>query len=174
VADPTNDDPVHRRNRVRHEVLPLLDDVADRDVVPLLVRLADHARAAAEALDDEATALDPTDARALAVARPVVAQRAVRAWLRAGSPDGQPPDLATVERVLAVARGEAIATDVGAGRRVARSAQRLRVEPAAPIEPRPGRAAGADGRRAPPEPASGTAVGGDRGARGGDQAEPTR
>ena len=32
------------RNRVRHEVLPLLSDVANRDVVPLLVRTADVLR----------------------------------------------------------------------------------------------------------------------------------
>jgi hypothetical protein len=43
--------------------------------------------------------------------------------------DGYPPDLATVERVLAVARGDARATDAGRGRRVARHAGRLRLEP---------------------------------------------
>ena len=44
-----------------------------------------------------------------------------------------PPDAATVERVLAVARLEAGATDVGAGWRVTRSAGELRlVPPAAP------------------------------------------
>ncbi|MGH9259143.1 MAG: tRNA lysidine(34) synthetase TilS, partial [Acidimicrobiales bacterium] len=36
VADPTNDDPALRRNRVRHELLPLLDAVAARDVVPVI------------------------------------------------------------------------------------------------------------------------------------------
>ena len=33
-CDPSNDDPRFVRNRVRHEVLPLLDDVAGRDLVP--------------------------------------------------------------------------------------------------------------------------------------------
>ncbi|GIT68641.1 MAG: hypothetical protein Ct9H300mP26_3280 [Acidimicrobiales bacterium] len=37
VEDPTNEDPRFRRNRVRHEVLPLLNEVAERDVVPLLI-----------------------------------------------------------------------------------------------------------------------------------------
>ena len=35
VADPSNDDPRFVRNRIRHELLPLLDDIAGRDVVPL-------------------------------------------------------------------------------------------------------------------------------------------
>ena len=129
VHDPTNDDPRFRRNRVRHEVLPLLADVADRDVVPLLTRLADHARAMGDHIDDEAGDLDPTDARALAGASPVVARAAVRTWLRATSPDRHPPDAATVDRVLAVARVDAAATDVGGGWRVSRSAGRLRLEP---------------------------------------------
>ena len=69
VDDPSNDDPRFRRNRVRHELLPLMDDVAERDIVPMLVRTADVL-----ADDDDAARLssaadlDPTDARALAAA----------------------------------------------------------------------------------------------------------
>jgi tRNA(Ile)-lysidine synthase len=127
--DPTNADAAHRRNRVRHEVLPLLDDVAARDVVPLLARLADHARDAADHLADEASALDPTDAAALAAAPGTLARVAVRTWLRTCSPERHPPDAATVDRVLAVARLDAVATDLGGGWRVARTAGRLRLEP---------------------------------------------
>ena len=83
VADPSNDDPGLRRNRVRHELLPLLDGVADRDVVPVIARQADLARADATALDELAAGLDPADARALAAAPPALARRAVRRWLRA-------------------------------------------------------------------------------------------
>lgn len=129
VVDPSNDDPRFRRNRVRHELLPLLDDIADRDVVPLLARLAAHARAGVEHVDDLATTVDPTDAAALVAASPVVARAAVRAWLRAASPDGHPPDAATVDRVLAVARLEVVGTDVGRGWRVRRHRGRLRLEP---------------------------------------------
>ena len=50
--------------------------------------------------------LDVTDARALRAAPPPVARVAVREWLRADHPERHPPDAATVERVLAVARGE--------------------------------------------------------------------
>ena len=40
----SNHDPRFVRNRVRHELLPLLDDIAGRDTVPLLVRTATLAR----------------------------------------------------------------------------------------------------------------------------------
>lgn len=124
VHDPTNDAPVHRRNRVRHELLPLLDAIAERDVVTVLARQAELLRGDAALLDELAAALDPTDAAALAAAPLPLARRAVRRWLRAGD-EQHPPDRATVERVLEVARGAAVACEVGGGRTVRRSAQRL-------------------------------------------------
>lgn len=121
LEDPTNREPVFRRNRVRAEVLPLLDDIAARDVAPLLARTASLLQDDDALLDELAAAVDPADVTQLVGAPPALARRAVRLWL-AGC---YPPDLATVERVLAVARGEARATDVGGGRRVRRSAGRL-------------------------------------------------
>lgn len=129
LQDPSNDDPAFRRNRVRHEVLPLLDDVAQRDVVPLLVRLGDHLDQLEAFVAEEAAAVDPTDVAALRSVSPVVASAALRGWLREGSDDERhPPDRATIERVLAVALGESRATDIGGGRRVTRSRRRLRLE----------------------------------------------
>jgi tRNA(Ile)-lysidine synthase len=124
VEDPSNADPVFRRNRVRHEVLPLLDDVAGRDLGPLLARQADLLRDEADLLDALAADIDPADAKALAAAPGPLARRAVRRLLH----DGHPPDAAAVERVLAVARGEAVACEVAPGRRVRRSGGRLHVE----------------------------------------------
>jgi tRNA(Ile)-lysidine synthase len=125
VHDPSNLDPRHQRNRVRHELLPMLRDIGLRDPVPVLVRQADLLRDEADLLDELSSALDPTDAKALARAPLPLARRAVRRWLTTE----HPPDAATVERVLAVARGEAGATDVGEGRRVDRHQQRLRLHP---------------------------------------------
>ena len=121
VHDPSNDDPVHRRNRIRHEVLPLLDEVASRDVALLLERGAALLRDDAAFLDALSDAIDPTDARALAAAPLPLARRAVRRWLLVE----HPPDAAAVERVLAVARGEIKATEVAEGLRVGRSGGRL-------------------------------------------------
>jgi tRNA(Ile)-lysidine synthase len=109
------------RNRVRAELLPLADDLARRDVAVVLARQAEVLRADDDLLDELAAALDPRDARALAAAPAPLARRAVRAWLRGD----HPPDSATVERVLAVARGQAVACEVGGGRRVARHRGRL-------------------------------------------------
>jgi len=127
VNDPSNADPAHRRNRVRHELLPLLDAIAQRDVVAVLARQAPLLRDEAELLDRWAATLDPTDARALAGMPVALARRAVRRWL--GDGQAHPPDAAVVERVLAVARGQVKAVEVGGGRRVARTDQRLRLEP---------------------------------------------
>jgi tRNA(Ile)-lysidine synthase len=129
VRDPSNADLRFRRNRVRHEVLPLLDDVAERDLVPLLVRLAELAGDEGDLLDAlAAEALpDPTDAKAVAAAPRPLARRALRAWLRG---EGEhPPPLDAVDRVLAVARGEAVGTELPGGVVVRRTGQRLRVEP---------------------------------------------
>ncbi|HYZ99848.1 MAG TPA: tRNA lysidine(34) synthetase TilS, partial [Acidimicrobiales bacterium] len=131
VDDPSNTDPAFRRNRVRHELLPLLDAIAERDVVEVLARQADIARSEATLLDELAAAVDPQDARALAAAPAPLARRAVRRWLRDAGPGGaerHPPDAAAVERVLAVARGEAVACEVPGGWRVARTRSRLRLE----------------------------------------------
>ncbi len=131
VDDPSNRDPAFRRNRVRHEVVPLLTGVAERDVVPIVARLAGLAADEVDLLDELARHIDPSDALALGAAPAALARRAIRSWLRHGS-ERYAPDAATVERVLAVARAEALATDVGHGRRVVRSKQRLRVEESAP------------------------------------------
>lgn len=131
VDDPSNRDPAFRRNRVRHEVIPMLAAVAERDVVPVLARQAELVRREVLFLDELAADLDPADARGLAEAPDVVARRAVRNWLRSSAPGGvehHPPDAASVERVLAVARGEAVACEVGGGWRVARTRNRLRLE----------------------------------------------
>lgn len=127
VEDPTNDSPVHTRNRVRHELLPLADDVAGRDVVPLLCRLADLAAEQAALLDDLATAVDPTDAAALAAAPTPVAVAALRRWWSAETGDGLPPDAAALRRVLDVASGTAVGCDVVGGWRIRRTGGRLRL-----------------------------------------------
>lgn len=123
VNDPSNEDPRFQRNRIRHELLPLLDELAKRDVTTLLTRQADILRSDADLLDELAMHLDPTNARELIAAPIALARRAIRTWI--ASP--YPPDAATVERVLTVASGEATACDIGDGRQIRRSHQRLNI-----------------------------------------------
>lgn len=124
VQDPMNDDPRFQRTRIRRELLPLLDHIADRDVALVLARQADVIRDDDTYLEELAQGLDPTDARALTAAPAPLARRALRRWLA----DPYPPDVATIERVLDVARGTTRACDIGANRRVRRSQQRLHIE----------------------------------------------
>jgi tRNA(Ile)-lysidine synthase len=130
VLDPSNDDRSLRRNRVRHELLPLLDSIAARDVSAVVARQAALLSDDAALLDALSEVIDPTDVKALQAAPLPLARRAIRTWLRCGADDEHhPPDAATVERVLAVARGEAKGSDVGGGRRVVRSRGRLTITP---------------------------------------------
>jgi len=134
VRDPSNHDARFLRNRVRHELLPLCSEIAGRDVVPILARQAELLRTESELLDELASAIDASDAKALAGAPGALARRAARMWLRN---DGYPPDLAAVERVLAVARGSTRATDVVPGVRVRRSRGALTSEPLRPVDSDP-------------------------------------
>jgi tRNA(Ile)-lysidine synthase len=121
--DPSNDDDRFQRNRIRREVLPLLESLSKRDIVPVLNRQADLLRDDDDLLNELAAALDPTDALALAQAPIALSRRAIRAWLS----NPLVPDSATVDRVLDVARGNTLACDIGLGRHVRRSQQRLRI-----------------------------------------------
>ncbi len=127
--DPMNEDRSLQRVRMRTEVLPLLESVANRDVVPLLVRMGDVASSDVDLLEDLAGRIDATSVKALAEAPTPLAKRALRRWLRDFGPGGgYAPSLAVVDRVYQVANGDAVATDIGNGWRVARTAQKLRLE----------------------------------------------
>ncbi len=125
VRDPSNLDPAHRRNRIRNELLPLLCDIADRDVVPIIARSAGLMGGIRELLDQLAGAIDPTDAKALAQTPAPLAQTALRRWIQRETRAEHPPSAAAIERVMAVARNEARSAEVGGGWRITRSAQRL-------------------------------------------------
>jgi tRNA(Ile)-lysidine synthase len=128
VSDPMNVDPAFARVRLRHEVLPLLNAVMQRDVVDVVARQWPLLVGDAELLDTLASTIDPTDAKAVAAAPAPLATRAVRRWLMdAGVTGEHRAEQAAVERVLAVARNEAVSHDLVGDWRVERSAQRLRL-----------------------------------------------
>ncbi len=122
----------YRRAWIRHVALPLLSTGASRDLVPVLARQANVLREESAYLDALARAAwppDPDDAVAASLAQlpGPLGRRAVRCWL--GPP---PPSFDEVERVLAVARGEARATQLAGGRCVRRTRGRLVVDQTGP------------------------------------------
>ncbi len=137
VVDPTNDDGRFRRNRVRAEVLPLLSEVAGRDLVPVLARQAELLADDARLLESLSATLDPTDARRVARAPLPLARRAIRRWLRSAEagadPECHPPSAAEVARVLGVAGGTVRACELAGGRRVERHAGSIARRRYAPV-----------------------------------------
>lgn len=128
VDDPSNTDPRFVRNRIRGELLPLMNDIAGRDVAPLIARTADRQRDLVMAIESLADGVDPTDARALASLDRAVASAALRAWWRTVTGDSYSPGSDAVDRMLDVANGSRTSTDVVNGWRLARTNQRLRLE----------------------------------------------
>lgn len=88
--DPHNRDPAVRRSRVRHEALPLLEDVLGGGVREALARTADLVRDDADALDAAASLVrDPADVRVLAALAPALRSRLLRRLaLEAGAAAG--------------------------------------------------------------------------------------
>jgi tRNA(Ile)-lysidine synthase len=132
--DESNDDAAFVRNRVRHELLPLMCDIASRDVTPLIARQADVLFEDRSWLDvlsaAEERALPELDCREL---REWPSAR-LRRWLRSqlASPDEfgdvHPPSAAEVDRAIAVVCGEVTAMELSGGRRLSRSGQRLSLQ----------------------------------------------
>ena len=133
VHDPMNDDLSFARVAIRNEVIPALADALGRDPVPLLNRHADLASQALEVVAELAAGLDPTSAAVLAAAPRAVAAEALRNWI--AWEVGSAPSAASIDRVLDVAAGHRIATEITGGHRVARTAGRLRIEPRHPGQP---------------------------------------
>ena len=84
--DPHNDDPTYTRVRLRHEVLPLLEDVLHGGVAAALARTAALVREDCAALDELAAALAPeptgvAEITVLADEHPALRRRALRRWL---------------------------------------------------------------------------------------------
>lgn len=127
LVDPTNESPRFTRNRVRHEVLPLLADVAGHDVVPLLNRTAELVSAQNEAIATWAATLDPRDAAGLREVPVAVAAESLRQWWESTTGGLPPPDRAAMQRIMEVVRRRHRGTEVGAGWRLDRSAGRLRL-----------------------------------------------
>ena len=133
--DESNDDMAFRRNRVRHHLLPLMCDVAERDVVPVIARQAAvlfEERAWLESVSDGDAALELADADCRELRDWPRAR--LRRWLRRQLVatdevnEHHPPSAAEVDRAIAVVVGEVVATELSGGRRLSRRGQRLNLE----------------------------------------------
>ncbi len=118
VVDPSNTDTRFVRNRIRHELLPLMNEIASRDTAPLLARSSDHLRSHSDFVVETATEIDATDCASLRAMPPPLAREALRQWL---SVDSYAPSSADLDRVWLVVQHEAVACEVAGGRRVSRS-----------------------------------------------------
>lgn len=125
-VDPSNSNDRFVRNRIRSELLPLLNDISNRDVVPLLVRTAESNRELVEYISGVASEIDPTDCESLRKIPTVVAAHSLREWLRDDL--GHPPSSAEIDRVLEVVNNNVLACEISGKRRVARTHNILRVE----------------------------------------------
>jgi tRNA(Ile)-lysidine synthase len=129
IVDPMNSDPAHRRVWLRREMIPALEETADRDLRALLARQATVARAESNLLDDLAAealaaAGDPPSVDSLTGLPEALARRVLRLWL---GPLG--PTAGHIEMVLGVVAGRHRAADLPGGIRVVRSGGHLhRVE----------------------------------------------
>lgn len=104
--DPHNDDPAYRRVRLRHEVMPLLDEVLGGGTAAALARTASQLREDLDSLDllawqwrtEHGAAPDSMPAADLAGLLPALRGRVLRLWLT----DRGVPDLGSVHLEEAV------------------------------------------------------------------------
>ena len=131
--DPHNVDPRFTRVRLRHEVLPLLEDVLAGGVAEALARTAVQLREDADALDAVAAGLLPTgdeiDLAALEAAPPALRRRVLRAWLTAAGVTGLTEAHLRAADVLAVRGPDRAGVAVPGGLELFRAHGRLGIRP---------------------------------------------
>ncbi len=141
--DPHNVDPAYTRVRIRHEVLPLLEDVLGGGVAPALARTAGQLQEDAEVLDalgvklaraalvGPALRLDVLQAEPAALRR-----RAIRWWLLASGQSGLTSDHLQRVDQMAMRPGGTANVRLPGGFDVVVRDQELRCEPANNSRPR--------------------------------------
>ena len=129
VSDPMNDDETFARVAIRKRVLPALAKALNRDPVPLLNRHADLVSEGYDVVANLAENIDPTSTADLLSAPRSVASEALRIWIGASTDSTGAVSAASIDRVLEVAEGRYIATEITGGFRVSRRSGRLRIHP---------------------------------------------
>ena len=130
--DASNTDPRHTRNRVRHEIVPMLCAAFGRDVRAAIWRAAELCSAEHEFLADMLTPADiaaELDVRAIRELPPAVQRRVIHAWLRANGVREIAFD--DVENVRALLDGPRAKINLSGARHARRRAGRLFLDPLA-------------------------------------------
>jgi len=134
--DASNQDPKHLRNRIRHELLPLLEAEYNPALRQSLVNLAEIARAEEEHWDTELADLQPLVANPAAIDRPnflklpLALQR--RLLVNLADRLDLPIAFGDVERMLHIAANPGAEHEFEGGWRVASTRQHLQIEPLQP------------------------------------------
>jgi|GEM_PF-3143261 len=119
IIDPSNAELIFVRNRIRHEAIPLLDEISNRDVTELLVRASQIIKEDSDYIDTVAQICWPKEeasTKALRELDIVLQKHALRNWIQ-----GMPPSSEEIERILKVVNHEIKATQISGNRTIRRS-----------------------------------------------------
>jgi tRNA(Ile)-lysidine synthase len=125
--DHSNQDPRHTRNRVRHKLIPLVEEIFGRDVRPAILRMAKMLRAENELL--EASMPEAPEELSVAVIKSLpeaLQRRLIHRWLK--SRDARDVGFDVVERVRALCHETTAKTNLAGNRHVRRRGMKLFIE----------------------------------------------
>ncbi len=123
LSDPTNQSNRFKRNRVRNELIPLMNNIAERDVVPIVARIAELLKEDDALLESISGTIDAEDIDKIGSYPKPLSNRALRNFLSTS----YPPSSKDLEKVWKVIRKEIGATELPGGRRVAVAKNRLKL-----------------------------------------------
>lgn len=129
--DPMNEDQRFQRVRVRNEVMPLLSEIAQRDVVPVIARFGELAASQRSAVSEilahvPRSLTEPFPLAGIEQLTNAALAELLRAWWGLPSLDRD-----ALGRVIEVARNAVLATEVSGGERVERQNGSLHRRPRA-------------------------------------------
>jgi tRNA(Ile)-lysidine synthase len=125
--DSSNADPGHTRNRVRHQLIPMLEEAFGRDVRPTILRMAKMLRVENEFIEASTPEAPENLPVALVNSLPDALQRRlIHRWLK--SHDARDIGFDVVERVRALCTERTAKTNLAGDRHVRRRGMKLFIE----------------------------------------------
>lgn len=123
-SDPSNALDCFVRNRIRNEVMPLLDDISKRDVAPLIAKAGNHISRDQKFIsklgEESWPIVGDTDTRALRALDISLQNHAIRAWI-----DGDRPSAKEMANILDVVNHEIPRTQISGNRTIWRKDAKL-------------------------------------------------